>query len=165
MSNRRELITGVVASVLLSGCGYRPLYARKGDGSDVATKLAGISIAEQRTRTGQLVRNELLSSMSPPGSGEATRFFMTLVIHETVVGVSHLPSSPLDRKRFNLSVAYVLGDSNRKTVNRGSSQASVAFDTVRQPIADLQARDTAMQKAAIEVAQDIKLRLAAFLSA
>lgn len=165
MTSRRDVLLSSFATLLLTGCGYRPLYSRNGDGTDVAAKLAGIDVQEQKTRAGQLVRNELLSSMSPPGESGTTRLQLKLKVRESVTRVSHLPSSPLDRKRFNLTVGYLLTDLQGKTVNQGSSQSTVAFDTVRQPVADLQARDTAMQRAAIEVAQDIKLRLAAYLSA
>ena len=51
-----------------------------------------------------------------------------------------------------------------KAVSEGASFSNVSYDTLREPIADLQAADNARDRATREVAEDIRLRLAAFLS-
>jgi LPS-assembly lipoprotein len=54
--------------------------------------------------------------------------------------------------------------STGKVVVTGSSFSNVSYDTVEQPIADLQAAENARERAAREVAEDIRLRLAAHFS-
>jgi LPS-assembly lipoprotein len=162
---RRQVLLACAAAAL-AGCGYRPLYSSVDGKEGVATKLAGIGIPEQRTRYGQLVRNELLSAMSPPGESAPARYHLALIVRESDSYVSRLPSQPVDRRRYRLSASYeLLPVEGKKSVSRGSTFAAVSYDTVREPISDLQARNAAMQRAAIELAQDIRLRLSAFLSA
>ena len=69
----RLLHLALVLSLLaVAGCGYRPLYAERTGGPDIVAELARIEIAEAETRLGQIIRNDLISSMRPAGSGEGT---------------------------------------------------------------------------------------------
>ena len=69
--NRRHVISGVLAALLvLSGCGFEPLYGRFGD-SSIADDLARIKIQAIGGRSGQLLRNHLLDGLTP--KGELTR--------------------------------------------------------------------------------------------
>jgi LPS-assembly lipoprotein len=164
MPDRRTILLSLTLP-FASGCGYRPLYSKVDGGPDVAAALANISVQEQKTRPGQLLRNELLSSMSPAGTGGTNQYLLRIAVIENASFVSRLPDQPVDRWRYRLDTTYELVDVKLgRVATRGSSQSAVSFDTVREPVADRQARNTAMSRAAVELGQDIKLRLAAFLS-
>ena len=76
-----------------------------------------------------------------------------------------LSASNLHRKRFNLAVHYELvNNSSGAVVYSGDSFSNVSFDTVRQPVADLQAATNAMERAAQEVGQDLRQRIAAYFA-
>jgi LPS-assembly lipoprotein len=151
----------VGAALLLGGCsGYRPLYGTAPDGTSVVAALSSVTVPEQRTRTGQLLRNELLSGLNSDGSN---KFELRLAITENTGAVSSLPSTTLNRKRYNLSVHYELvALASGEKITAGNSFANVSFDTVREPVADLQAANNARDRATTEVGQDIRQRLAAF---
>ena len=51
-----------------------------------------------------------------------------------------------------------------KSTTSGDSFSNVEFDTVNVPVSDLQAEDAARSRAAKELGQDIRLRLATFLA-
>ena len=149
--------------VLLGGCSYRPLYGTGQDGSNVQSVLAGIAVDEQNSRAGQLVRNDLLSTMgSTPDA--TTLYQLKLEPVEKTSLVSALPDQKLQRYRLNVKFALV-NVASGKVVSEGASFSTVSFDTVQQPIADLQAAGNARDRATREVAEDIRLRLAAFVSA
>jgi LPS-assembly lipoprotein len=143
----------------MTGCGsYRPLYGKGPNGEGVTSSLAAVSVPEQHTRSAQLVRNELLNSM---GSAPA-KFSLRMLVTEKTVEVSTLSASNLRRKRFNLTVHYdLINTSSGVVANSGDSFSNVSFDTVRQPVADLQAANNAMERAAQEVGQDLRQRIAA----
>ena len=151
--------------VLLGGCSYRPLYGTGQGGSNVQSVLAGIAVDEQNSRAGQLVRNDLLSTMgSTPDA--AMLYQLKLESIEKTSLVSALPGQKLQRKRYRLNVKFALVNvASGKVVSEGASFSTVSFDTVQQPIADLQAAGNARDRATREVAEDIRLRLAAFVSA
>jgi LPS-assembly lipoprotein len=150
-------------SLMLTGCNYRPLYSNGADGKGVAVALAGIAIDEQKTRAGQIVRNNLISSF---GSGGSSQYILRLVPDEKKQQISSDAVQKLTRQRYRLNMKYELADvKSGETVASGSSFSNVSFDTVEQPIADLRAAENARERAAREVAEDIRLRLAAHFSA
>jgi LPS-assembly lipoprotein len=154
-------IATLSASLLLSGCSYRPLYGGGSDGKGVAVALSGITVEEQKTRAGQVVRNNLISSFG----GNGSNFILRLAATEKTRSVSSLSDQNVVRYRLNLNVRYELVDAKSgKTLTAGSSFSNVSYDTVEQPIADLRAAEDARERAAREVAEDVRLRLAAFFS-
>ena len=147
----------------LSACGtYRPVYGNGPDGTNVSGSLSSLSIAEQHSRSGQLLRNELLDGTH---AGGQQRFRLKLDVTERVIYVGSISPSTAVRKRFYLAAHYELFDANsEKPSTAGDSFSNVEFDTVNVPVSDLQAEDTARSRAAKELGQDIRLRLATFLA-
>ena len=152
----------IVASLALAGCtSYRPLYGAGADGKGVAVALSGIAVEEQRDRAGQIVRNNLISSFGGGGSS----FILRLKPVEKSQLLSTSSGQKVDRHRYNLRVGYELADAKSgDAIISGSSFSNVSYDTVEQPIADLRAAENARERAAREVAEDIRLRLAAHFS-
>jgi LPS-assembly lipoprotein len=151
----------LVLVFVLAACSYRPLYGEASGGDNVARDLSGLTVQEQRNRAGQLVRSELLSSNA---EGE-NRYSLSLTVTEKSVYVARLPGKVTERYRLRLAARYELKDvSSGEIRTKGSSQSFSSYDTVREPIADLQARNKAVESAALELAQDLKLRLAAALT-
>jgi LPS-assembly lipoprotein len=121
-----------------------------------------VAVEEQKTRAGQIVRNNLLSTI---GNGGDKTLILRLMPEEKTAVLSSFSSQNLSRKRFTLKVKYELADGKSgETVSSGTSFSNVSYDTVEQPIADLQAAENARERAAREVAEDLRLRLAAFFS-
>lgn len=153
----------IIACLTLVGCSnYRPLYGTAADGQNVAASLATVSVGEQRTRTGQLLRNELLTGF---GSASVNRYDLKMTITESTGYVSATPGTVITRRRYNLSVRYDLVDlSSGKAITSGTSFANVSYDVLREPIADLQAAENARTRSTTEVGQDIRQRVAAYLA-
>ncbi len=143
--------------LMLNACGYRPLYGG-GSTAAVTVGLSQVAVAEQKTRAGQLLRNELLSSRVGASSDSAA-----FVLEMTVIEKGEARPGTRERVIYRLSVDYRLADSRTgKVVNEGKSYSVVPFDTVKVPLADLQAENNARERAARELGQDLKIRLAAF---
>jgi LPS-assembly lipoprotein len=153
----------VLVCLVLTGCAnYRPLYGTAADGSNVAASLSAVSVVEQRSRAGQLVRNSVLSGSNTDIS---SRYQLRMTPTETTTATSTLPGTNTKRSRYGLSVTYELVElATGSVINKGTSFSNVSFDTVREPVADLQAANNARDRAAQEVGQDLRLRLASFLS-
>jgi LPS-assembly lipoprotein len=58
-------IIALVALTTLSACGFRPLYATKGDDYNTASNMALVKVAVINDRVGQLTRNALLETLTP----------------------------------------------------------------------------------------------------
>lgn len=159
---KASTIAILICLLALNGCtGYRPLYGKGPTGAGVPEALASVSIPEQNSRSGQLIRNEMLSTMGSASS----RFSLRLTVTEKTIDVSTLSQSNLRRKRYNLTAHYELVNGvSGKVETTGDSFSNVSFDTVRQPVADLQAANNAMERAATEIGQDLRQRIAAFFA-
>lgn len=151
--------------LLIAACGFRPLYS-SGDSASpgVAQDLASVSIAEPRTRLNQLIRNDLLSSMRPAGTGEPDRYRLDFEASATEDKSIEDSSDSRRSRRATVRVmaSFALKDLNGgKTVYQGRTFSNVSYDDVAQSFADMQARSTAMERGAREIALDIRTRLAA----
>ena len=154
----------LVVLPLLTACSYRPLYGNGPAGRSVVAALSQIAVDEQKTRAGQMVRNELISSLG--ANGGTARYVLHMVPVESATAVSSSAAQKLSRKRYKLTIKYDLTDvKTGASATSGASFSNVSYDSVEQPLADLQAADNAQLRAAQEVSEDIRTRLAAFLSA
>jgi LPS-assembly lipoprotein len=162
----RQLVAIVLATVLslsLAGCGYRPLYGNAGgsNNASVVQKLADVSVEEQKTRAGQIVRNELISTMGGGGS----HYLLKMVLNESRFGIASINNTSVTRHRYTLSVGYQLIDTGSgKQVSSGRSFSTIDYDEIKEPVADLQAEENARERAARETAQDLRVRLSAFFA-
>lgn len=157
---RAPAIFLVAAALLLAGCGYRPLYGSSSETAGVAATLSSISIPEAEDRVGQLIRNDLLSSMRAGEGEEKYTLFLKPVVKRS--GVIDKPLPDVTRNAITLAVSYELVDrSSGSVVHSGKTFSNASFDVIRQPFADLQAETNATERAAHEVSTDIRTRLAA----
>ena len=158
-----KIILALAIAVALPACGsYRPLYGKGPSGEGVSSSLSSVAVPEQHDRIGQLLRNSLLTSMS---GNSSQRYVLKLALIEKIIDVSVLSASNLHRKRLNVSAQYELVETSSGAIaNSGSSFSNVSYDVVKQPVADLQAAENAEERAAQELAQDIRQRIAAYFS-
>ena len=148
--------------MVLSGCGMKPLYATDETGAGVATELSSIAIPPADNRLGQIIRNDLLSSIRPAGSAANDRYTLVLVTQTRENQATELSDLGADRLTVVLNVEYRLVErSSGRVVDRGKTFSNVSYDETGQSFADLRARDNAYERAAHEVSQDIRSRLAA----
>lgn len=160
---RLPTILLMVAALVLAGCGYRPMYGSSATSPGVAGSLAAISIPEPTDRPGQLIRNELISSMQA-GKGEE-KYLLNLTTTVADNGVIQKKQPAVTREAILITTNYELIDrSTGKVVTKGTTFARVPYDVIRQPFADLQAQKDATERAAREVGADIRTRLAAYFA-
>lgn len=154
----------IAAALVLAGCGYRPLYGSSSETAGVAATLSAISIPEAEDRVGQLIRNDLISSMRA-GKGEE-KYTLLLKPVAKRSGVINKPDPNVTRDAVRLSVSYELVErSSGNIVTKGKTFSQTSFDVIRQPFADLQAETNATERAVHEVSADIRTRLAAHFAA
>jgi LPS-assembly lipoprotein len=153
----------MVAALVLAGCGYRPMYGSTATSPGVAGSLSSISIPEPTDRPGQLVRNELISSMQTGRGEDKYMLNLTTTLADNGVILDKQPS--VGRQAILITTSYELVDrSTGKILTKGTTFARVPYDVVRQPFADMQAQKDATERAAREVGADIRTRLAAYFA-
>lgn len=70
MMRKAQLILLMAAAMVLAGCGFRPMYSSSPGNAGVSSELAAVVIPEATDRTGQLIRNDLISTMKAGTGGK-----------------------------------------------------------------------------------------------
>jgi LPS-assembly lipoprotein len=170
MSRSRQALGFVALAIGLSvsACGFQPLYGTSPTGSNVATELSAVAIDQQDTRLGQLIRNDLLSTMSGTAAG-ATRYRLQLMALDgtkTMIENDHNDNEDTRRFNYRVNVAYRLIDRHTgQELNSGKTFSQVSYDRTTSDFSNVQAESNAMERAAKEVGNDIRTRLAAYFAA
>lgn len=153
------------AGLMLAGCGFQPLYGTTETGGNVAYQLASISVDPQNTRLGQLIRNEIVSGITPAGSAGGTAYRLAFTPQDSeFTSIDSVNTEPL-RQQYKVNATFTLVDtSTGKPVHSGKTFSQVSYDRVDAPAANLQALTNAQERAAIEIGRDIRIRLAAYFS-
>ena len=161
--SRIRLLISVACIVALTGCGYRPLYGSTSDSRGVVEALATVSIPEADSRLGQLIRNDLLSAMRPAGTAGENRYTLSIspVQSRSPIIDRSLPNTTRSSVKVTVDFQLIEGS---QTVYSGKTFSQVSFDVVREPFADNQAEINATERAAHEIGNDIKTRLAAYFA-
>ena len=95
----------LLAPLLLSACGLRPLYGA-GEGSSVAATLRTIEVAPIPGQAGWLVRNELVDRLGETEGAAAYRLVITLDDNITAFGIR--ADRAATRERRTLRARYQL---------------------------------------------------------
>jgi LPS-assembly lipoprotein len=162
--SRLALSLFMLAAFGLSACGFQPLYGTTPAGSNVSAQLSSIEIDEQDNRLGQLIRNDLLSSFAN-GEAQPSRYRL----HFTAVAGSQtlIENSNEDTRRFSYRVNVVYRLIDEKTgrqLSGGKTFSQVSYDRTTADFSNVQAETNAMERAAKEIGNDIRTRLAAYFS-
>ena len=150
----------VLAGVLLTACGFTPLYA----GKTVSNTLSGVQVATPQGRIGELIREHLDDALAHNASSP-TRYKMSLALGEQRYPRGIRIDNVATRYEYVLVAAYDLTDAaSGAAVKSGKVRVEVTYDSADQPYASVAAQQDAQDRAAGEAARRIELELAAWLA-
>lgn len=160
MTRRIAPLLLALAATALSGCGLRPLYSG-GSNGPVATTLSRIEVAPIEGKAGWLVANALKDRMRRSSEPPLYRLVVKLDDQLTALGVRR--DDTVTRERRSLRARYQLVDVARGTVLLDTTAGSdVGVDVVGSDYATFAAENTALERLAPIVADEIVMRLARF---
>ena len=148
---------------LLSACGLRPLYGGGGSGP-VAQSLRSIEIAPIGGRSGWLVRTALEDRLVQNRGGQP-RYRLEVELDDDITGFGIRTDDSVTRERRTLRARYRLVDASVGTVLLDATAGSdVGIDVVSSEFATVAAEQTALERLATEVADQIVTRVALYAS-
>lgn len=162
----RALLTSslVAASLMLGGCGLRPLYANGSKGA-VAQVLADVDVAAIEGHSGWLVRNALRDRLQATqgGEGAGKRLRLDVRLEDSITGFGVRADDAVTRERRTLRARYQLVDAATGEVLLDATAAQDAgIDVVGSEYATIAAESTALERLASGIADQIVARLAVF---
>ena len=156
---RRVLIAASI--VLLPGCALHPLYAGGGSGA-VATTLQQVSVAPIEGRNGWLVYNKLKERLAAAGTG-APAYRLDVRIDDSIIGLGIRGDRAVTRERRTLRARYQLvRASTGQVVLDATAGSDAGIDVVSSEYATVAAEQTAAERLADDVADQIVARLALY---
>jgi LPS-assembly lipoprotein len=167
MSWYSKLLVAGVLGLGLSACGFQPMYAEQNGTpySPVAAELAYVRVLPIKDRIGQQVRNGLVKRLSPSGEAGGPRY--TLVVKLTQQTGSIVSSQDGDAALGNLTLngAFSLISADEpKTLFSGRSLSVSSFRNFGPRYGSMSTEREAEQRAAQEMAEDIRNQIAAYFA-
>lgn len=150
----------LLAPLALGACGLQPLY-QGGARGVAASTLASVEVAPIPERAGYLVRSALQSRLGE--AGETPRYRLHVELDDQIVGFGIRGDSSITRERRILRARYRLVAADKGTVLLEATAGSDAgIDVVRSDFAVVAAENTALERLAGELADQITARIATF---
>lgn len=181
-------LTLLAAAPLLAACGWKPMYGNasttpSGNGT-VDANLAAISVkepiwernaapfgdqasagrAKYDARTGQILHNALRDGFNPYGQPSTPAYNLTIELSEKITATVTADSGDARREDLLLSANYLLVDSKGKELLHEKARSILAYTILREPYQDLIARNDARDRAARQLAEQIKLRVSSYFA-
>ncbi len=148
---------------LLSSCGLRPLYAGGGSGP-VAQSLGVVEVSPIGGRSGWLVRTALEDRLGRRQVSQP-RYRLEVELDDDITGFGIRSDDSVTRERRTLRARYRLVDAAIGTVLLDATAGSDAgIDVVSSEFATVAAEQTALERLAAEVADQIVTRVALYAS-
>ena len=153
----------LLATLLLTGCGLRPLYSGGGSGP-VAQTLAAVAVDPIPDRAGWLVRTALIDRL--PGHGTtAPRYRLEVELDDDITGFGIRSDNAVTRERRTLRARYRLVDAALGTVLLdATARADAGIDVVGSEYATVAAEQTALENLSHQIADQIVSRVALYAS-
>jgi LPS-assembly lipoprotein len=155
----------LTTALLLTSCGFHPLYGSHGASGDVhaAPQLSQIHIDTIADRQGQKLRNDLIDIMQPHGESPDALYHLTTTYNETEVNLGLQNDAVTTRGQLTLTISYNLSSlKNGKSVTSGSLQSITAYNIQTSEFATILSRDDAEDRALRQLAENTALRLSLF---
>lgn len=153
----------ILAALLLSGCGLRPLYSG-GAGGTVAQALTSVEVAPIGGRSGWMVRTALQDRLGNSEPSQA-RYRLEVELDDDITGFGIRSDDAVTRERRTLRARYRLVDASLGTVLLDATAGSDAgIDVVSSEYATVAGEQTALERLSREVADQIVTRVALYAS-
>jgi LPS-assembly lipoprotein len=154
----------LLAPLLLAACGLQPLYSAGGQGP-VADMLGDVRVAQIEGQAGWLVRNALRDRLvaAQGGEGAGSRFRLDIKLEDSITGFGVRSDDSVTRERRTLRARYQLVDSaSGETLLDATATSDAGIDVVGSEFATIAAEQSAQERLAQAIADQIVARLAVY---
>ncbi len=170
--SRATLLT--LALVMLAGCGFQPVYATRqvedGSAQNAFAAFRGVQINQIDDREGQYLRNRLVRLIHPSGRSGPVTHSLTVTLSESTTSLAVARSAVASRANIRVSASVDLqavtgreGEAENSFSNTFS--ATSGYNIFNSEFQTLAAEKGARERAINDLAEQIRLRLAAHLTA
>jgi LPS-assembly lipoprotein len=151
----------LLATLALSGCGFRPLYGG-GIAGPVQSTLAAVQVAPIEGQSGWLVSNALRDRLSA-GSEASPRYRLEVRLDDQIAGLGVRRDDSVTRERRTLRARYQLVDlASGAIVLDATAGSDAGIDVVGSEYATIAAERSALERLSGIIADQIVARIARY---
>lgn len=162
----RAGLAAAVAAAMLTGCQVRPLYSTASTSADAPARVASVAVKTVSTREAQQVRNHLIFLING-GAREAADARYQVSLGVTAMTTGALATQVADTTDYvptastvTMTSLYQINDTTTgESVASGKRQVMASFDRPRQEFAAARAERDAQDRAARELAEQLRLAI------
>lgn len=166
--SRRALLGSIAAAAMLAACGdggFRPLYGSAGVGAAVDDKLAQVQVTPIPGRVGQRIRNELIFQATGGGAAPPAAYRLEIAIRESLTSTVVQIDGDARGQIYTVDASFqLIRLSDNSVALQGVSYGRAGLERFDSIFANVRAREDAENRAARTVGEELKSRLAAYLS-
>jgi LPS-assembly lipoprotein len=164
------LIGAAGALAPLAGCGFRPMYgnastASTASGTRVDQQMAGIRIEPISNREGQQLHNALRDRFNPLGQPASSTYSLNVSLGIRTYGALSKRDLSATRRNVELNAFYSLRDNADKVVMSDRSAITSGYDEFDDPLNDISAYEDTIRRGTLQLAEQIRTRVAVFMTA
>ncbi|HEY3148616.1 MAG TPA: LPS assembly lipoprotein LptE [Dongiaceae bacterium] len=152
----------------LVGCGFQPMYGKANTnaaGSPVDRQMAGIRIEPISDRIGQQLHNALRDRFNPLGQPADSSYSLQVSLTVRVYGALARRDLSASRRNVEMNAFYYLSDTSGNQLMHDRSVITTGYDEFDDPLNDISALEDAERRGTLQVADQIRTRIAVFLTA
>ncbi len=152
--------------LVISGCTIQPLDAQKPNSALSPGTLSNVDILDVSNRVGQQVRNKLIFALNGGKEPIGATYSLKIIAVASKAAISVVTSTKAPTaSQVTVSVSYTLKEKSKgEIIATGTRQAIASYDRTNQSFANQRAERDAEDRAANEVAEQLRLLIAATLA-
>mgnify|MGYP003130421321 CR=1 FL=1 len=152
-------IFAVISLLLLTACGFKPLYEAGGSSAEMQANLSGIEVSPIADRIGQQMRNRLIQRLNVSGPA---KYRLDVVLEQSSESYGTRPDAGTTQEQITM-VAYarLIRLTDDSVLFDQALRARTSFDIVLSDFATVTQREDSARRLALELAERIHRRLAA----
>jgi LPS-assembly lipoprotein len=159
----------ITATASLAGCGFRPLYgnastASTSSGVAVNQQMAGIRIDAISNREGQQLHNALRDRFNPLGQPALSDYSLGVSLAIRSYGALSRRDLRSTRRNVEMNAFYSLRDTSGNVVMTDRSVITTGYDEFDDPLNDISAYEDTIRRGTLQLAEQIRTRVAVFLT-
>ena len=155
----------VLSSLLLTGCGFTPMYATPSEGSAGANVVAAmnkIAIRPIPDRSGMKLRQELRERMQPRGLQGSAQYDLDVTLTRTVEELGIRTDATASRANLIITASFYLAEGGTR-IYGDRVQSAVGYNILDDQYATVAAQADAEDRAIRQVGEEIKTRIGVYL--
>ena len=158
---RIRLVLVLGSALILSACGFHPLYGSFGANPGAQRIFASIYVPPIETeRVGYQLRNSLIDLLEASASPANTRYQLNVVLREYRQGVAVQQNASITRYNYTLEARYELIDGRSgKAITGGTESTLSAYNVMPSSATSAYSTQMAMQNAQKRAAEDVATRI------